>query len=314
MEPEKPLETSLPQLAEGDVARLVLRSGGTVEGSYLTQAGMHFIHVRDGGASRVEGPFSPDDVSEVALLKSRNEVIEDARERRLGVRVAGSLVETRGGYRARLERLASVAAREESFRRRMQVTAQFDDVADRIALAKTKRRWMLAEARWRLHSNEEPDKLSMAGGDITKAEGLARPRPQDFDPDQAVRRRREPLPAHVAEDPLSPPNMLNALRSAGFTARVSVLSEMAFDRCDLLVDFPGGKRAGRFLVKGSRADGAMRWTTSWEGGSSSAGLSRMRRCLRSQEHAEFMAVVGTGAAKAAEAAQDACDGSRPGMR
>ena len=283
----------LESLVARDVVRLAMKDGSAIEGSYLTQAGMHFVHVRDGTPiGKVLGPVDPDEVASFALLKGRDEVVAEIAERRMGEPVPGKLVETRDGFQARLERLAAAAAAAPDFRRRLEIEAQFDDAADRIQLARTKRNWMLAEAKWRRHSNEEPDRLEMAGGDLTVAARFQRPRPQDFDPDPAMRRRRVPLPDHVASDPRSPHNMMKALRSAGFLARPSLLSELTFDAVDLLVDFPGGKKDGRFLVRGKRGpDGAMRWSMSWEGGDSSAAMRRRLRAVRSEEYALLSRLV-----------------------
>lgn len=287
----------LASRSERDVVRLTLSDGSVIEGSYLTQAGMHFLHVRDVSMTgSVHGPFSPDEVAAAVLVKPREQVIEEIRERRVGEAVPGSLVRTRDGYEARLERLANVLAREPVFRRRLEIEAQFNLVADEISLAKTKRNWMIAAAGWRTHSNKEPDRLEMAGGDLTVAERLVRPRPQDFHPDPAERRKRAVLPPHVAADPLSPPNMLKALRAAGFKARVSVLSEMDYDRVDLLVDFPGGKMVGRFAARGRRGGDGMSWTVSWEGGDTMTGLKRRSRALRSEFYATLRSVLKTGLA------------------
>lgn len=293
-------KAALAALVQQDVVRIALDDGtvdGTViEGSYIQQAGMHFVHVKDGSSiGRVEGPVDPASVTAVEVLKDRATVHEEIRERRLGERVPGGLVETRDGYRARLERLAAAAAAEPDYRRRMQIEAQFHEVADRISLARTKRNWMVGEAIWRRHSNEEPDKLDMAGGDLTVAERFRRPKPRDFDPDPVERRKRDPLPERVALDPRSTHNMARAMRAAGFKVRVSLLSEMTDDAVALLVEFPGGKKEGRFLLNGARgADGAMAWRHQWEGGETAAGIRRLVKCKRSETYREFLAVVERG--------------------
>jgi hypothetical protein len=59
---------------------------------------------------------------------------------------------------------------------------------------------------------------------------FARPRPQDFDPDPKVRRRRPPLPASVRRDPWSVPNMLAALKAAGLDARLNLVGDPWWSR------------------------------------------------------------------------------------
>lgn len=282
-----------------DVLRIRLQDGRVMEGSYLTQAGMHFLHVREGGLNgKVEGPFAPEQVASVRVLKNRDEVFEERFERSRGEPVPGALRRDRDGYEARLRILARTAARSSGLRR-MQVERQFHDVADEITLAKTKRRWILAEEAWRLHSNAEPTKIDLSGGDMTGAEKFQRPRPQDFDPDPKARRARVVLPDRVTSDPVSPPNMLKALRAAGFNARVSVMGEMTHDTADLLVDFPGGKANGRFALIGARTDsGVMRWRHLWEGNGTRADMMRRARCMRSAEYKLFLTTVAAGTADA----------------
>lgn len=275
--------------------RLQMADGSMLEGSYLAQAGMHFVHDKSVGLiGRVHGPIDPAEVLSATLVKTKEQVIEEIRERKVGEPVPGTLHRTRDGYEARLERLANACASADGFRRKMEIEAQFNIVADEIALARTKRNWMLAVARWRLHSNQEPDRLDMAGGDMTVAERLVRPRPQDFHPDPAERRKRVALPPHLASDPLSPPNMLRALRAAGFKARVSVLSEMTDDSVDLLVDFPAGKKAGRFLARGRRVEGRMAWSPAWAGGDTATAARRRLRAIHSDDYADFRKVLRLG--------------------
>ena len=122
-------------------------------------------------------------------------------------------------------------------------------------------------ARWAKFSNKEPTKIDLSGGDMTSAARFVRPRPQDFDPDPKLRRAAVKYPPEITSDPRSAPNMLKALRAAGFNARPSVLGETDFvARADLLVDFPGGKEKGRFaLLGGRRKNGLWAWRFGWEG-------------------------------------------------
>lgn len=284
-----------PGREDQDVLAVRLADGRALEGSLMRMGGMAFIQIKDAlGVGKVEGPFAPADVLGLRVVRSRQEVFEDRFERSRGDRVPGTLVETRDGYEARLDRLARAAAMETSTRRR-QIEHQFDDVADRIALAKTKRLWILHVARWNRFSNAEPTKLDLSGGCMTTAMRYERPRPQDFDPDPKVRRARVPIPEHVADDPLSTWNMMRALRSFGYHARVSVLGEMSWDAAALLVDFPQGREKGRYEVDGARdADGAMRWKSSWSGNGTKTDDTRRYRSRNSEEFARFKGILAYG--------------------
>lgn len=292
-----------------DVLRVQFADGSTMEGSFLAQAGMAFLHVRDGSMhGRVEGPIDASSVSRVIVLKGRDEIFEERRIRSLGEPIPGTLRRTRDGYEARLEALARAAAMVPIGRRRSELEAQFNLIADEISLAKTKRNFILAVARWNRFSNREPSKMDLSGGDMTSAERFARPRPQDFDPDPKVRRARVPIPKHVATDPRSVPNMMKALRLAGFHARPSILGETTFEEADLLVDFPGGKQKGRFGLLGRRnAAGTMVWRHEWEGNGSRADIARHRRALSRDDYRKFVDILKTGLAHAAPRADSSSD-------
>jgi len=307
---EPPAESSPGPFAgrsDGDVLRLALVDGRTFEGSLMLVGGMRFLHVREGGMTgRTEGPFTAGDVARLTVLRTVAEVRAERLERRMGEPVPGTVRRTRDGYEARLELLARLVAVTGDRRRRDQIECQFDALADEIALAKTKRTWMLAAARWARHSNAEPTKLDFSGGDMTMAERFQRPRPQDFDPDPAVRRKRPVRPPHVASDPRSTYNMLSALRRAGFKARVSVIGEITDDRADLLVDFPGGKGEGRFLALGARrTDGRMEWRQMWDGNGTRTDETRRQRSLRRPEYRTFLGVLAEGLRRPVPAAAPA---------
>lgn len=280
-----------------DRLRVTLADGRRLEGSFLTQAGMAFLHVRDGSPhGKVEGPFSSDEVARVELLQDRDAIVAERRARMLGEPVPGRLRRDRDGYESRLDALARAAAAATG-RRRDEIEAQFDALADEIALAKTKRKWILAVARWVRFSNRPPTKLDMCGGDLTSAERFQRPRPQDFDPDPKVRRAKVPVPDRLAADPRSVPNMMKALRAAGFRVKPSIVGETTFEEADLLVDFPGGKEKGRFGLLGRRNDkGIMVWRHDWEGNYSRADQRRRTRALRSAEYRIFVEILASGLA------------------
>lgn len=227
-----------PGRDDQDVLAVRLADGRRLEGALMRMGGMAFIQVRDAhGVSKVEGPFDPSEVLGIRVVRTRQEVLDDRFERARGEIVPGSLIRTRDGYEARLDRLARAAAMETSTRKR-QIELQFDDVADEIELARTKRKWIVDCARWNRFSNVEPTKIDLSGGCMTTAMKYERPRPQDFDPDPKVRRSRVPVPDHVADDPLSTWNMMRALRSFGYNARASIFGEITWDGAELLVDFP----------------------------------------------------------------------------
>jgi hypothetical protein len=298
--------TSLPASpfagrVQQDQLRVDMTDGSSLTGSFLTQAGMAFLHVRDGSVhGRVEGPIDPAAVRRVVLLKGRDEIVEERRLRKLGDLVPGTLRKSREGYEARLDALARAAAMATG-RRRDEIEAQFDLVADEISLAKTKRNFMLAAARWNRFSNREPTKMDLCGGDMTSAERFSRPRPQDFDPDPKIRRARVPIPPAIAADPRSVPNMMKALRAAGFRALPSIVGETTFEEGDLLVDFPGGKEKGRFALIGRRnPSGNMAWRALWEGNSSRADMRRRSRALRSEDYRKFVDIIRDGLAPTQE--------------
>jgi hypothetical protein len=261
----------------------------------MRMGGMAFIQIKDAyGVSKVEGPFAPADVLGTRVVKSRQEVADERFERSRGDLVQGILVRTRDGYEARLDRLARAAAMETSTRKR-QIELQFDDVADEIQLAKTKRKWIVDVARWNRFSNVEPSKIDLSGGCMTTAMKYERPRPQDFDPDPKVRRARQPIPRHVADDPLSTWSMMRALRFFGYHARASIFGEVTFDGAVLLVDFPQGREKGRFEVSGERdADGIMKWRAGWSGNGTKTDERRRFRCQQSDEYGHFKGILAYG--------------------
>lgn len=278
-----------------DQIEIALTNGQKLVGAYMTQAGMHFIHARDGGVhGKVHGPFDAGDIASISVQKDREAILAERFERTRGELVPGTVRRTREGYEARLDTLARAAAMATG-KRKDQIERQFNDLADEIELAKTKRNWILMMAKWARFSNREPTKCDLAGGDMTSAARFMRPRPQDFDPDPKIRRAAVKVPADIAADPRSPPNMLRALRAAGFNARPSIMGETDFVKADLLVDFPGGKEKGRFgLLGGRRKDGQFAWRFMWEGRSSKADDTRRRRALASDAYKLFKSIIEQG--------------------
>jgi len=212
---------------ERAVVRVTLADGTILKGGYTGRAGLHFLHLtgRDqplGGTA--SGPYRARDVRAVQIVRPRAEVIEDAEARLLGERVPGREPVTRDDHEHRLQVLAHATAAadaERDWQREMQVRRQFDRLANRLQLAAGKRAWLIAAARWGRRSNAPPTMTDLWVQDVASPSCFARPRPQDFDPDPAVRRRRVPLPDHVRLDSRSIPNMLRALHDAALKARIT---------------------------------------------------------------------------------------------
>ena len=179
----------------------------------------------------------------------------------------------------------------------------FREAADRISLAAGQRAWLLHAAQWARRSNAEPTMADLWVDDVASPSCLARPRPQDFDPDPRARHRRTGLPAHVASDPHSIPNMLHALRAASLKARTSRLGDPPGDRGHIRVEMPvtakprSGLRGARsrFVALAERDHhGRMTWRVVWDGNDSKAGQLRHRRCLQCDAYARMVEVLRHG--------------------
>ena len=302
---------------ERAVVRVTLADGTILKGSYTGRARLHFVHLtgRDqplGGA--VSGPYGTRDVRAVQIVRSRAEVVEDAEARLLRERVPGREPVTRDDHEHRLQVLACAAAAadaERDWQREMQVRRQFDRLADCLQLAAGKRAWLFAAARWGRRSNAPPTMADLWVQDVASPSCFARPRPQDFDPDPVVRRRRVPLPEHVRLDCRSIPNMLRALHDAALKARVTRLGDPPYDRGHIQVDMPMKGRS-RFVVMGARDDtGRMVWRLLWDGNEGKAGRRRHRIALASGAYSRLIEVVARGRVWAPEdAPSDRGDGAR----
>jgi hypothetical protein len=105
------------------------------------------------------------------------------------------------------------------------------------------------------------------------------PKPEDFDPDPAARRRRIPPPAYVRADPWSIPNILKSFAAAGFKARVTRLGGPPWNKGHIHIDLPQNGR-GRFIAIGERSrTHRMEWRLVWDGNGSKAGLKRYLRTV-----------------------------------
>jgi hypothetical protein len=275
-----------------DVLRIVLNDGTTIQGSFLPQAGMNFIHVRDGSPTgKIEGPIDVDDVAGIERLATRAEVVAERKASLRGSPFPGPLPRTRDDYEYRLRLLARAIASEESTRRRDELRYQFNDVAAEIGLAKPKRAWMLAEGQFSLSSNETPTMRDLWFADVASPSHLRRPRAQDFDPDPAERRRRVPLPEDVVAETRSIPNMLVALRAAGVRAVIALAGDPLYERADIQVDLAAG-RLHRFIAEGRRQAGVTAWRLRWAGNESKAGARRYRSIIRTEEYKTLLTLIG----------------------
>ena len=172
--------------------RLTLAGGQTLTGHYTSRVGLHFLH-RTGRdlplIGEITGPYGPGDVLAVEIVQTRAEVLADAYVRLHGERVPGREPVTRDEHEQRLQVLAgAVAAASDDWQRQMQLHRQFREAADRIGLAQGKRTWLLNAAAWARRSNAPPTMADLWVNAVASPSCLARPRPQDFDPDPRARR------------------------------------------------------------------------------------------------------------------------------
>ena len=283
---------------ERAVIRLTLADGQVLTGSHTSRIGLHFLHRTGPGlplVGEVSGPYQPGDVLAVEVVRTRAEVLADVYVRLHGERVPGPEPRTRDEHEQRLQTLAgAVAAAGDDWQRQVQVHRQFREAADRIGLAQGKRAWLLHAAAWARRSNRPPTMADLWVDAVASPSRLARPRPQDFDPDPRVRRRRTGWPAHVRSDPFSIPNVLHALRAASLKARITRAGDPPHDAAHLQIDMPIKGRS-RFVAIGVRDDrGRMAWRWVWDGGDSESGQARHRRALRCDAYARMAEVLRHG--------------------
>lgn len=283
----------LEDCREQDVLSVTLTDGSEINGSYLTQAGMHFISTDNPESKllkKVLGPYSEQDIAQISIIRSRDDILEERNQRLRGERVGGREPITRDDYEYRLQMIARAVAGAGG-KRRDQLLRQFDDVADRIALARSKRQWMISEGAWAMKSNEPPTLADLWMADVASPSLLQRPRAQDFDPDPSMRNKRLPLPSAAADDPRSVPNVLSAIRKAGLKVVISLAGDPAWERAVLQVDLGPG-RTRRFLCNGKRGScGLIEWTLTWGGNHSAPGLRARRQAVKLHEYKLLRAII-----------------------
>jgi hypothetical protein len=285
---------------ERAVVRVVLHDGTVLTGAYTSRARLHFVH-RTGPdlplVGEVSGPFGTEEARSVEIVKTRAQVLQEAHVRMHGERVPGKEPVTADEHRHRLETIArAVFDAGDDWQREMQLRRQFNQAAERIGLAAGKRQWILNEAKWARRSNAVPIMADLWVEDVASPSCLARPRPQDFDPDVRVRRRRTPVPPHVRADPWSIPNILKALRDMHLKARVTRLGDPPWDRGHIQIDLPFKGRS-RFVAIANRdgaSGGRMIWCLVWDGNDSKAGQKRHARAVRSEEYDHIRRILCAG--------------------
>ncbi len=282
---------------ERETLRVCFADGRTLTGSYLSVAGQHFIVCRGPEMplhGRAEGPLEDMDVLSVVVEQSRAEVLEAGRLRLFGEPVPGREPVTREDYRHRLQVLARAVAMETEWQREMQLRRQFDEAAARIGLAAGKRAWVLAEAKWGLRSNAPPTMSDLWVDAVASPSCFARPRPQDFDPDPAVRRRRQGTSVQSRVDPRSIRNMLSALRGQKLKARLTRLGDPPEDRAHIQIDMPIKGRS-RFVAIAECSDGGgIDWRLAWDGNDSKTGLRRKRQAEATSEYERLVTTLRVG--------------------
>lgn len=285
--------TSFSECREQDVLVIVTAAGETFRGSYLTQARMHFLSIKNPESmllDKVIGPFTDEDVTSIEIVKDRETVLDERYGRLRGDPHPGRDPVTRDDFEYRLETLAKAHAAAEG-RRRDQLRRQFDDVADQIQLARAKRQWMIASGFWFQKSNRPPDLADIWQADIASPSLMARPRPQDFDPDPVERRRKAKLPDEAISDPRSVPNVIRTIKAAGMKAVISLAGDPAWERAVVQIDLGPG-RTMRWNANAHRnAAGVIEWKLGWGGNESRPGLRKREQSLRLDSYKELRQII-----------------------
>lgn len=264
-------------VAEQDEVEVTLHDGTVLTGKYLTQIGLHFVAVRGNRIMPdIEGPIAAEEVGGVRILRPWTEIKAANFARWRGEIVPGRAPVTASDFEYRLELLARMRAQTEDRTRRDELERQFDDVAGQVGLARGKRAWLHAAAAWGLKSNAPPVLADLWFADLASPSLMARPRPQDFDPVPAVRRKRVAKPVATARDPMSISGRLSALKAAGLKARIALAGDDPSEHALIVVDL-APRRKARFNVLGKRVDGKMTWVIAWGGNWNDAGFKAKRR-------------------------------------
>jgi len=224
---------NLDHLSDGDRARVFFDPPrvedsieiNSAEGPVLAVAGMRYIqdetHRRAWAMPTILDLKGADIVS-VEVIETADGIVRRRAEVARGELVFPDPPADPGEIEDALDHLAALIAREPDKRiirgRQRQLHVQFDDIADQISLAASKRQYVLTRA--------------LTGGDFHPWEtrdphvfrnGTVRPLPADFEPDPAARRDRprrlEEAVRIFGEAEREVRSLLSALRAQGFDVR-----------------------------------------------------------------------------------------------
>jgi hypothetical protein len=292
---------SFANCREQDVVSLVTKDGETILGSYLTQARMHFLSIKNPESAllnKVLGPFKDDDIVSIEIVKDRETILEERFERLRGDPLPGRDPVTRDDFEYRLTVLSKAVASSEGTRRD-QLLRQFNDVADRISLARSKREWILAAGRYSLKTNKPPELADLWMADVASPSLMSRPRAQDFDPDPTLRRKRVTLPDEAIRDERSVPNVLRQMKAQGLKASIQLAGDPAWERAVIQIDLGPG-RSMRHLAEARRGQsGKIEWSLRWGGNDSRPGLRKRFQSTRLEKYQTLKTIIDRVNGKAA---------------
>ncbi len=199
---------------EESKVEVVFKDGTTKTGTMKRVTGNPTVFYDDGEALMFIPGQEQEGVEGIRVTKTGADVFAEKEERKFGKWEVERHPKTREEYKTTLEKLAYAMVdahrkHEESkkakdggnydwFSRRMQLEAQFDEVADQIDLAKTKRRYMKhGEVAVNRQKGKPPPRPADLGQGQMEAQLFEPPKDSDFDPSQEERRKRSAKPAHA---------------------------------------------------------------------------------------------------------------------
>lgn len=201
-ESQQPTPLTLSKIPENTKLKVLLTDGTSFEGLFRNSAGWPWLAVEN------REPFSLAEHSPDLIQVKAIVVLNDApnnQSRKFG-EIAYQQPQTRQQYEETLWSLAAEITRtnretqirqpnySDKMLRAMQLENQFHALADQIALAKTKRRYILFCALPKQRGDPLRNPLDLMGSPLD-ARVLQVPKETDFDPDPKVRKRRSLSPA-----------------------------------------------------------------------------------------------------------------------
>jgi cytochrome c556 len=204
-----PASADPSNFAPNDVLEVTLKDGTTFQGSLRDAQGN--LYIEEGGRPRIV--FL--DQEQAASVESMRVVtpaadVMAARDRKKFGEIAYTPPKTRAEYEATLydlARQANTLPRPKDYEgelsnevRRLQLEAQFDKVADEISLAKKKRRYIKAgPVISNYFKGKTPPRIpTFVDSPLDELE-YDIPKPSDFEPDAAVRRKRSARPIETLD-------------------------------------------------------------------------------------------------------------------